>query len=224
MKKAKGEIEFEKYSKAVTKGLSSYGIEVNQYGLGNLSATFPGGEAVEFVSRVTHDGGMLSTGFRNPYIEKKKGTLVVDNLQLLPILQICHEVDISLGSNPNPKYIKQLTDHQKKLLESARKCLKESGADILKTNYGVTEKELGFIETLQTQIVDNRITQRLKVYFKTRKNQDSKNVHIGMERFSMKDLYNHVENGTDIGKKLIEISRRLMEDMGEEEWERSLKF
>ena len=98
MKKMEDEIKFEKYSEEIMKKLDSYGIEAKQYDSGSISATFPGGKPVEFLSRHAFDSENLGIGFKDPYITKENAdTLVVDNLQLLPLLKIFHEVNVDMG-------------------------------------------------------------------------------------------------------------------------------
>jgi len=130
----------------------AYGIETTQYDLGSISATFPGGEPVEFISVSTHDGGQIATGFRQPYVRKEGNTLIVDKLQLMPVMQILLEVDAALGGKPDPKYAKKITDFQGELIGAARTCLTTKGADELKAKYGVTKTELDFIESLQERL------------------------------------------------------------------------
>lgn len=142
------QLEFERYSNAVMDKLRAYGIETEQYDLGSISATFPGGEPVEFISRQEHDGGELPTLFIEPCIEVEDGTYVVDQLQRLAIMRLLHPVESSFGNRSCPEYVGRITDFQRKLVKAAKDRLASQGADALKAKYGVTEAELEFIEAL----------------------------------------------------------------------------
>ncbi|MBI4170850.1 MAG: hypothetical protein HY514_04090 [Candidatus Aenigmarchaeota archaeon] len=69
---------------------------------------------------------------------------------------------------------------------------------------------------------DDEIAQNLKTYLQTRGDQDSKNTYIGYGQYSVRELYTHVDQRTEIGREFIELSRRLIEKIGREQWERSL--
>ena len=47
------------------------------------------------------------------------------------------------------------------------------------------------------------IAEELKIYLKARKDQDSRNTHIGGSAYSISELYDHVDKGTEIGKGLV---------------------
>ena len=69
---------------------------------------------------------------------------------------------------------------------------------------------------------DNQIANGLKRYLETRRDQDSKNTYIGMKSYSIRELTEHVDKRTEIGKWLIELSKGVIEDVGEENWEKML--
>ena len=139
--------------------LRGYGIEVRRYGLGNISATFPGGEPVEFLEVVTHDGGQMATGFREPCVPetRKEGEPAVDNLQLFPLMQVAYHVSLSLGGTKDESGVRRLIDFERRLTSEARTCLLNSGPEALKGNYGVTARELSFIEDLRDTLDSERL-------------------------------------------------------------------
>ena len=73
-------------------------------------------------------------------------------------------------------------------------------------------------------VTDDYIIEKLKKYLETQDDQDSKKIYVGLERLSIRELCEHLEKRTKIGNGLIELSKDLIKDVGENKWEKMLSF
>ncbi len=67
---------------------------------------------------------------------------------------------------------------------------------------------------------DQDVAERLKIYLKARKDQNSRYTHIGDNDYSISELYDHVDKGTEIGKGLVASYGRFLIRVGKCQQER----
>ena len=66
---------------------------------------------------------------------------------------------------------------------------------------------------------DNEVARKLKMYLQLLPNQDTKI----LDNYSPREIYEHVEKMTRVGKKFINISRPIIEEM-KDGWKKLLQF
>jgi hypothetical protein len=74
-----------------------------------------------------------------------------------------------------------------------------------------------------TTMDDNEIAEDLKKHLKSLPDQDAKTIYIGTESYSLTEVHDEVDKRTDIGKDFIEMTRDLINEMGEKKWKNILK-
>lgn len=138
--------ETDTHMNAFIKELERYGIKTKSYPPGNVSARLPGGKYIEIIYTKASEGRTV-TGMKRPDMRESQGELTFDPMWMLPMTMVFCKVCRDYEEDVKDEDLEELARFKEIFSAQAGKLFKESGPFALIAEYGITPKELDFIDS-----------------------------------------------------------------------------